>query len=402
MSQQYDTLTDTLNNYISTQVATESDWTSLAGGLTKVSASSAGNVWGYSGSTIYACQLPCSGNWVPVSYSGGTVSDLTTDDTNVYVLSGSTLYIKTANNTSEWVSISTPIAAVAIFQTQSYLWIEDGSNAKYRLAKPGTTGNWIGIPDTSNVRLTSASATSLYGVDPLGTAMKSDESLQSKWSAVPEFAGKKVERVVGDIDTTALYSIDSSNQVMRCSGGCAPVSTKGYVPSSLTVEPSSRNVWMTTVTPGLDGNVFTRPDTPGFANLSQTVTPIDTQRDAIAKNAKQSFDQSTKENTVGKQLEAIKTFLSKHFSINNSQKNKNNAKKGGLRDQITNTNATISQLNASEPILQTILILLGIVILIYLFGSFLGWFVHLLACLVMGGGLIYIIVVQNKNGSTSL
>lgn len=401
MDVEFDTLTDTLNNTISSQVSPTTSWMNMAGGLTKASASSAGFVWGFEGTSVYTCQLPCTGNWTHVSFPGKMIVDLVTDEINVYVTDGNTLYIKDAGNHMDWIKISIPMSASGLFETQSFLWVQGGGAKKMRLAKPGTTGNWVQVNDPSNTVITSASVTSLYGTDPLGNAVKSDETLQTGWSIVPALSGKKVERVMGDIDQTAIYAVDTSNTLLRCAGStCAQVQTNGKTVSNLTADPVSRNLWMTTTTPGTLGNVYTRPDMVDPAKIQNNTVPIDKQRDALVGTAMNSYEKSTQENVVMRQLREMKNFLSKHFHVNEKTKKHNTDKQSVLRDDIRRTTATINQLNASKPILTAILITLGVVMLVYVFGGFLGWIAHLLASIALVGCMIYIIVEQSKDGSS--
>ena len=394
MSFTYETLTDALNNTISAQVAPESSWTNVAGGLTKVSASSIGFVWGFINNQVFACQLPCTGNWKQVPIKASSVVDLTTDDSNVYVLADAYLYVKPANNTSDWNAISVPPGVVQIFDTQSYLWAQDGSNTKYRIAKPGTTSNWAKIPDTSAVHITSASASSLYGVDVHGNAVKTDESMQSAWAIIPDFAGKKVELVAGDIDKTALYGVDSTHQLLRCTGNCKPVPTGGYIVSSLSVEPTSHDIWMTTQTSGDLGNVFTKPDMFNPPSILKSAGDLDVQRDTLVAQAQSTYKASTQDTVVSKQLSNIKSFLSKNFHINDASKKKNLGTQSVLHDKILDTETQLAQMNTTLPILQQILILLAAVALVYIVFGLFGWIAHLIAFLVLVSGLIYILVLQ--------
>jgi hypothetical protein len=394
MSFTYDTLTDTLNNTISTQVAPESSWTNMAGGLTKVSASSIGFVWGFTENQVFACQLPCTGNWKPVPCKATSIVDLTTDDSNVYVLSDSVMYIKPANNTADWNSISVPPNVSSLFDTQSYLWVQDTANKKYRLAKPGTTANWVQVPDSSTIRITSSSGSSLYGVDALGNAMKTDESMQSNWAAIPAFAGKKMEVVVGDIDRSAMYGVDTTHQLLRCTGNCKPVSTGGYVPSAITIEPTSRDIWMTTQTSGDLGNVFTKPDMFSAPSLLKSAGDLDVQREQIINQAKNAHVQGTRETAVSKQIKNVKDFLSSKFQINEKSKHANLDKQSVLHDRILDTTAEIAQLNTTLPLLEKILYILAAVALVYLVLGMFGWIAHLVAFLVLVGGLIYILLLQ--------
>jgi hypothetical protein len=400
MDVQFDTLTDTLNNTISSQVSPTTSWMNMAGGLQKASASSAGYVWGFEGNYVYTCQLPCTGNWTQISFPGKTVLDLVTDEINVYVTDGNTVYIKDAANHTDWITIPIPMSVSSLFETQSFLWVQGGGAKKMRLAKPGTTGNWVQVNDPSNAVITSASATSLYGTDPVGNAVKSDETLQTGWSIIPTVQGAKVQRVFGDIDQTAIYAIDQMGNLMRCSDHCVPVQTNGKTVSNLTIDPVSRNVWMTTTTPGTLGNIYTRPDTTDPTKIQANTQPLDTQRDGLVGTAVNSFENSTQENVVMRQLREMKNFLSNHFHVNTKTKKHNTDKQGVLRDDINRTTATINQLNASKPILVAILITLGVVMLIYVFGGLLGWIAHLLASIALVGCMIYIVVEQNKDGSS--
>lgn len=394
MSFTYETLTDALNNTISAQVAPESSWTNVAGGLTKVSASSMGFVWGYVNNQVFVCQMPCTGNWKPVPIKATSITDITTDDSNIYVLAGAYLYIKPANNTSDWNTISVPSDVVQIFDTQSYLWVQDASMKKYRIAKPGTTSNWIQIPDTSNVRITSASATSLYGVDVQGTAVKTDESMQSPWAGIPSFAGKKVELIAGDIDKTALYGVDATHQLLRCTGNCKPVPTGGYTISSLSVEPTSHDIWMTTQTSGDLGNVFTKPDMFNPPSILKSAGDLDVQRDSLVKQAQSAHQGSTHQTVVAKQLGEVKTFLSKNFHINDASKKVNLDKQSVFHDQIQDIDTELAQMNTTLPIIQQILYLLSAIVVVYVTLGFFGWIAHLVAFLVLGSGLIYILLLQ--------
>jgi len=97
----YDQTTQNINNTLSTQLSSVLTWANIPGELTKVSSSAYGFAWGFSGSQVYNCQLPCSGNWQPVDLSKfdiTSVLDVATDDTNVYLLRQRWRYISSYIN----------------------------------------------------------------------------------------------------------------------------------------------------------------------------------------------------------------------------------------------------------------------------------------------------------------
>ena len=271
-SEAYDSLTNQINNYVSSQ--TSNDWNPIPGGLSKVVSSSIGFSWGIGLQKLYYCRLPCSGKWDNVPTSEIPI-DISADDTHVYVLGSSKLMIKTANNLDEWILIDIPIGANEIFCTGSFIWIQDTSGKKWKLAKPGTTGNWILVNDSTNSKITSTSTTSLYGIDISGDPMKTDESLQSGWSIIPQFGGQKYSKVIGDIDKTTLYGIDTNNQLRRCTDEkCDDVQTKGFIPENISIDPTTNTVWMTTDTSGDIGNIFNKQDSLNKSDLYKYLNPL--------------------------------------------------------------------------------------------------------------------------------
>lgn len=229
----YDSLTDQINNTLSSGISKGTSWEAVPGGLDKVSASAMGFAWGMGGGRVWVCQLPCAGNWkqvdVPVTSS---LRDIVTDDTHIYVLFQDNLAMKLANNTDEWVVVQVPDDISKIISTTSYIWGQAGTQ-KYKLPKPGMTGNWIPVKDDMNVKVTSASSGHLYGVDSKGEAMITDEAMRTSWAVIPEFGGKYTA-IYGEADQTALFGIDSENSLKRClNGKCQGVDTQGYTPRTL-------------------------------------------------------------------------------------------------------------------------------------------------------------------------
>lgn len=384
-----DVLTDQLNTLISNELSPSEAWNSVPGGLDKISSSSMGFAWGIGGGKVYYCQLPCSGNW-QISELAGSPLDVTTDDMKVYVLLSDSLVMKTANNTDEWHSISIPPGIQKIISTSSYIWGQAGTQ-KLKLPKPGMSGNWIPVADPLNIKIISASSTSLYGVDSLGTAMKTDESMQSGWAAIPDLAGSKYSMVLGDADQTALYGLDTTNQLKRCSNGtCVPITTQGYTPQNLSIEPISKQLWMTTTTKGDEGNIFTRTDNVNYSSLLQNTEPLDKQRDSVKQQSEQDFVEGTHTGIMTKQLNSIKEMLANIFKISPSEKIKSDASSKKSSEDITYTNERIQQLKHAMITIQDILMLLFVLVVIYLTSSIFGSFTHVIALCWLIGGSVYL------------
>ena len=202
---EYEDTTNTIDTIVSSQLSSVLTWINIPGGLTKVVSSSSGFAWGYnSDNTVWSCQLPCSGNWQSSdlsSFSVGTVLDIAADPTEVYVLytamNGSTNILSTsANRQGSWAVIPVPIPATKIFSTHTYLWAQDSGNNKRMCPKPCNMSNWISTDETT-VTITSATDTTLYGKDPSGVAMQTDETMRSEWSPMSAFDKISVDTIVG-------------------------------------------------------------------------------------------------------------------------------------------------------------------------------------------------------------
>lgn len=393
----FDQTIHTIDDTLTTQVSSSFTWRNVPGSLVKASASSAGYVWGFNANSgIYICQLPCSGNWTPVVVPDAlTILDLATDAGRVYILANSTsghlvLISGSALNQGSWVSIPVPFAATKIFSTHTYVWAQDGTNSKQKCAKPCMTGNWIAVPEKT-ISITSSSDTALYGVDPSGTGMRTDELLQSEWVPVSGLKSSKLTSLVGDLDSAALYAIDTSSHVLKCEGDCSsnpvPVDTEGYVPTHLTADPHS--LWMTTETSGSLGNVFNRMASSSYTDIMNTLNPLDQKRDTVVSSVTQEFSKQTDSMTLTKQLDSIVSFFKGVFNKSGETAESTKKQAGDLKDQIAQTQAKLDQMEATQPLIQNLVFTLMCVGGIYLVGSILGKLIHLLAIIVLFVGLYY-------------
>lgn len=386
----YDSLTDQVNTEISSHVSKGTDWNAVPGGLEKVSSSAKGFAWGMGSGNVWICQLPCEGNWKQVkSPSSSALRDVITDDNNVYVLFQDVLAIKSSDNTDEWVSINLPDSIGKIISTASYIWGQ-AENKKYKLPKPGMTGNWIPVEDKLNVTITSASASHLYGVSPDGKAMVTDEAMQSSWSVVPEFGGK-YKAILGDSDQTGIYGISGDNSLQRClNGKCQGVDTKGYTPQNITIDPTSKQMWMTSTTPGKSGNIFSQSLATDYTDILRTVQPIDEKRDQAVKEAEIQFDQTTYSGIMSKQFEFLKKMINDLFKIKPASSHEADQKI--LEGDINTTNSELYILQNMLPFIQELLIVLLLTILVYCASDYLGVFTHFLAFAVLISGTVFFAV----------
>lgn len=379
-SKAYDSLTDQSNNFVTTQLNQKSIWNAIPGSLNKVSTSGLGFVWGINSSKVYYCQLPCSGQWNNVPLVESPI-DIITDESNVYVLGINNLYIKSANNHDDWLNIKLPFGVTQIFSTSSYIWIQDSTGKKAKLPKPGTTGNWIVLDDKE--KISSSSHTSLYSLNSQGQIMKSDESLQSGWYIVPDYQGSKFSQVFGDIDNTALYGVDTNQQLNRCiDGKCNNVDTQGMNPLSLSIEPSTKSVWMTTDKSGPVGTIFNKQDSIDYASTMKTLNTIEEQRDSVLKDAESSLNKNEESSKIIIELKKLKEFFAKFFKKQDMPLNNKN-----LHNQVIELHTEVEQLQKALPIIQSILFYIIIATLIYFFGSFLGFLCNVLVLGVLGYGV---------------
>jgi len=393
----FDQTIHTIDDTLATQVSSLLTWKNIPGSLVKASSSSIGYVWGFnSNSEIYVCSLPCSGNWTLVAIPDIlTVLDLVTDSSTVYILANATsgklvLISGSSMNQGDWKSIPVPFAATNIFSTHTYIWAQDSTNSKQKCAKPCMVGNWIAVPEKT-VSITSSSDTALYGVDPSGSGMKTDELMQSEWVPILGLKSSKLTSLIGNLDSSALYAIDNSSHILKCEGDCStnpvPMDTEGYVPMHLTAD--SNFLWMTADTPGNVGNVFNRATSSSYTDIMNSLSPLQQKRDSIVNNVSQEFSKETDVMTLSKQLDSIVSFFKGVFNKTGETADSTKKHSGALKDQILQTQAKLDQLESTQPLIQNIVYTLIFVGAIYLIGSILGKLIHVFALVVLFAGLYY-------------
>jgi hypothetical protein len=190
------------------------------------------------------------------------------------------------DGSGDWSVQDTPFNADKISITNGFVWISGESKMAF-CGKPCTTGNW-NIRD-DNHELMGSGATSVYGLQPGETGMfKTDETAQTGWTPVDGFKDIKFGTFASEADNSVLWGSDANN-TYRCEGTCATkdqletVDSQGYVPingkGSLSINPSTRNVWMASSTSSSGGNLFQRIDAPNSGAIYQNVDDNMNERD---------------------------------------------------------------------------------------------------------------------------
>jgi hypothetical protein len=326
-----------------------------------------------------------------------TMLDIATDETNVYLLftSGSSTSIasKTANNQTEWsvIQASTPqFTPTTLFSTHTYIWLQGASNQKVKIPKPITMSNSMPVGDTS-VKITSASSSALYGIDASGNAMKTDETLQTGWAPVAGLQGKPISSLVGDLDQTGLFAINGAG-VTECVGDCSapkltPLNTQGYMPLYLTGDPSTKQLWMTSSTPGIAGNIFNRIANPDYSSITGSIAPLDKNRDGIVTDVTKNYTQQTQVMSVNQELSMFKSLFTQLFGDATKAQNDANTRISEVETDVENKKKSLDQLNTIQPTIQKFVVTLAVTALVYAVFSPFGWYVHVIALVVLVIGI---------------
>jgi hypothetical protein len=330
----------------------------------------------------------------------GTISgvlDIETDDTNVYLLfkteKGTALATKTANNQTDWsiVPIGSSFVPTNIFSTHTYIWLQGNNNAKAKIPKPINMTNIMSNTDLS-VRITSASDKSLYGVDASGNAMRSDETLQSGWTPIAGLGGVSVKSVIGDIDETGLFFLDNSSKLSQCVGDCSqktivPVNTQGFLPMNVSADTATKQLWMTSTTPGNAGNIFNRMARPDYTSISNSVYAYDDKRVEVIGDIEKQYNQQTKVMGVNKQLAEFQDFFSTIFGKATKAQQEVNTEISQIDNTLASDQAKLNKINSVQPAIQKFVVTLAIVGLIYATISLLGWITHVIVLIVLIVGI---------------
>jgi hypothetical protein len=403
----YNTDTTAINTILTTQLSAVQQWANIPGSLQKTSSSAAGYIWGYNSSNeVYVCQHPCTGKWSMVALTGLSgagspikVLDIVTDETSVYILysSGNVTFVgtKDAANQHDWTSVTvfvpTQAPSINIFSTHTYIWLQSAMNEKIKLPKPVNMSNFIPIRDKS-VKITSSSPSALYGVDPTGKPMKSDEMLQTGWSPITGISGTSVKSVIGDLDQTGLFLINKDSSLTECAGSCntnnvVPIGTQGYSPISISGDPSTNQLWMTSSTSGPVGNVFNRVGKADYSTITNAITPLDQRRDKIVGDITHEYNQQTQVLAVNKEISDFNSIFARLFGDAKKSQDSTNTEISELQYSVTRDQQKLGQVTDIQATIQKMVIALAIAALVYAVFSFLGAVTHAIVIVVLIVGI---------------
>ncbi len=190
------------------------------------------------------------------------------------------------DGSGDWSVYDAPFKATSLANTNGFIWMSGEGRTAF-CGKPCTTGNWNIQEQAYTIK--GAGGSQVYASQPgqLGLKM-TNETGQTGWAPVPGLEDTDVTTLAGEGDASVLYAADG-RRVLRCEAStCSPVDTQGYLPlqskGSLSVNPTTRNVWMVSGSTGTQGNVFARLDTPDTAPILDYVTQTDSERDRIVNS----------------------------------------------------------------------------------------------------------------------
>jgi hypothetical protein len=327
-----------------------------------------------------------------------TILDIVTDETNVYLLfsNGSTAFVatKTANNQTDWLLNpvgNSNFAPVNIFSTHTYLWLQSATNQKVKIPKPVNMTNSMPVADTS-VKITSSSSSALYGVDATGNAMKSDETLQTGWAPVSGLRGTPVKSLIGDLDEQGLFIIDNNSRVSQCVGDCSTnktseINTQGYLPLYMTADPSTKQLWMTSSTSGSVGNIFNRIASPDYSSITNSIAPLDRNRDDIVTDVSKDYNTQTQVMGVNQELSMFNSLFTHLFGEATRVQTDTNTRISQVETDLQNKKKSLEKINNIQPIIQKFVVTLAITALVYAVFSPFGWYVHAIALVVLVIGI---------------
>ena len=174
-----------------------------------------------------------------------------------------------------------------------------------------------------------------------------------------------------------LYGKDSNQNAFEFKDKSTPLYTQQLDPTNLVVDQTSNQLWMTTATPGEQGNIFTRLQTPDYVNVMNTLAPLDKTRNNIVQNVETEFQKQTDTMILNKQVQEVVQYFKNMFHIDGTTAKKALDQSSKLNESIRETQSQLDQVQSIEPFLFGIIVTLIVVVLLYLLLSALaGWYIH--------------------------
>lgn len=296
---------------------------------------------------------------------------------------------------ASWKTVIVPFNADKITVTNGFLWASNGKKNAF-CGKPCTTGNWNVRDD--NHSLLGGGASHVFATEPGKSGVfKSDETAQTGWSPVKGLEGVSTSALAAEADNSVLYAADNS-KVYRCTDTCASknnlevVNSQGFVPiqtkGSLSINPTTRNVWMASQVASSNGNLFSRLDAPDKTPILNMVDDAQKQQDRAVNSLGGSLSVSTAKlsSSMAKQ-EAVDVV--KEATELRSERNTIQNEINTLQRKIETANSQNAGYDKKKKPMIVLLICLAIVAIMYIT---VGWFMPYwlsmtIATLVLGTGL---------------
>lgn len=140
---------------------------------------------------------------------------------------------------------------------------------------------------------------------------------------------------------------------------------------------------------------------PGYKvpnTIIDKIDPLDKQRDDTIAETEDEYNLQTHFLVVKKQINEFIDYFKGIFKLSNETTKQNKDAIGKLEKDVQETQIKIDQINSTEPFIKTLLVVLVVVYALYIFGSFIGSMIHILALIILIGGLYY---AMNNNGKST-
>lgn len=299
------------------------------------------------------------------------------------------------DGSGDWSVYDAPFKATALANTNGFIWMSGEGRTAF-CGKPCSTGNWNIQEQSYNVK--GAGGSQVYASQPgqLGLSM-TNETGQTGWAPVPGLENTDVATLAAEGDASVLYAADSK-RVLRCEAStCSPVDTQGYLPiqgkGSLSINPTTRNVWMVSGSTATQGNLFARLDTTDTTPILDYVNSTDEQRDRVVNSLGDAIQvQTAQQASRIAQKDAIEA-IKKVTDISGQQDAVANEVEVLRRKVTTAKSASAGFAEKLQPLTILLVALVVTVVLYFTVGWFLPYGAMMfLAFVVVGagfGGAIY-------------
>jgi len=352
----YGQLTSSLNDLFAEQLTDSVQWRVVPGQLSRISSSPSGYTWGVSATNDIFVRKE-NDQWVKHERpTQGVVLDLTTDAQRVYLLDQDGVRSKSVSGDGSWSApVKVPEGTRTLVATSSQLvadtdrgvfmcpapcsspaWVSTdsltttltGTKTVHPLTGPNKSPTSLTGSDTSNllsaifptrksVKVTSASSKYVYGVDGNG---KAHVYKNGEWVPIEGLASKTLTSISGEVDESALYAIETTGQVLRCSAPCKserdiePIGTNGRSPDTsklkqFAVDGARHKLWsLSSVGGDSNGNSVSvrNEQAPEF---SKDIGPLDAQRDLEVEQIQQKYALARSNAMASSDIESATDFL---------------------------------------------------------------------------------------------